>query len=118
MSNKLLQIDQFGLHYIMRLDSKKLTVQTFMGSICSLITIIVVSYYAYLQTAMLFDRKDDLIVSSTQVDFFDSDFTFDASMGLNFAVAFTAYDSETEDILDPSYGSLTFSAYGWGNPDI
>ena len=35
-------------------------------------------------------------------------------MGLNFAVAFSAYDSETEDILDPSYGSLTFNNYAWG----
>ena len=35
-------------------------------------------------------------------------------MGLNFAIAFSAYDSETEDILDPSYGNLTFTYYRWG----
>jgi len=33
---------------------------------------------------------------------------------LNFAVSFTAYDLETENILDPSYGSLTFVKYSWG----
>ena len=36
-------------------------------------------------------------------------------MGLYFAVAFTAYDNEREDILDPSYGSLTYTTYEWGD---
>ena len=30
------------------------------------------------------------------------------------AAAFTAYDSETENILDPSYGELVFNHYFWG----
>ena len=29
-------------------------------------------------------------------------------------MAFTAYDSETEEILDPSYGRISFSRYEWG----
>ena len=38
-------------------------------------------------------------------------------MGLNFAVAFTAYDNEREEILHPSYGSLTFTTYEWGEDE-
>ena len=36
--------------------------------------------------------------------------------GMNFAIAFTAYDNERESILDPSYGRLIFNHYSWG-PD-
>ena len=35
---------------------------------------------------------------------------------MNFAIAFTAYDNENENILDPSYGRLIFNHYSWG-PD-
>ena len=47
-----------------------------------------------------------------------SDSVFTYKTGLNFAVAFTAYDGETEWILDPSYGELVFKLNSWGvNPD-
>ena len=29
-------------------------------------------------------------------------------------MAFTAYDSEDEWILDPTYGQLVFNSYSWG----
>ena len=32
----------------------------------------------------------------------------------NLAAAFTAYDNETEPILDPSYGELVFKHCYWG----
>ena len=32
-------------------------------------------------------------------------------------MAFTAYDSETEPILDPSYGRIVFNSYQWGDTD-
>ena len=34
--------------------------------------------------------------------------------GFNIAAAFTAFDSETEYILDASYGELVFMHYFWG----
>ena len=34
--------------------------------------------------------------------------------GFNIAAAFTGFDSETEDILDPMYGELAFMHYYWG----
>ena len=36
---------------------------------------------------------------------------------MNFAIAFTAYDDETEPILDESLGELVFNSYSWGNDD-
>ena len=34
--------------------------------------------------------------------------------GFNIAVAFSAYDSEREPILDPSIGELYFAVAAWG----
>lgn len=36
---------------------------------------------------------------------------------MNFAIAFSAYDNEREDILDPSYGNLQFTTYEWGEDE-
>ena len=85
-----------------------------MGSVCSLLLIIIVSAYAYIKIDVFLLKKGMNIMTSTQNDFYDSNFTFDYSAGLNLAFAFTAYDSETEDILDPSYGKISFIRYEWG----
>ena len=53
-------------------------------------------------------------MTSTQARHFPEEYVMDFEQGLNFAFAFTAYDNETEDILDPSYGKLIFSRYEWG----
>lgn len=36
---------------------------------------------------------------------------------MNIAVAFSAYDSEQEYILDPTYGELRFTSLSWGNDE-
>ena len=49
---------------------------------------------------------------------FDPDYVFDYSQKFNIAVAFTAYDSNPEPILDPTYGELIFNHFEWGpKPD-
>ena len=35
-------------------------------------------------------------------------------MGLNFAIAISEYDNETENILHPSYGNISFNTLEWG----
>ena len=46
--------------------------------------------------------------------FYDVDDVMDMSQNFNFAVAFTAYDNERENIIDPSIGDLVFIANQWG----
>lgn len=98
----------------MKLDGEGKFVQTFIGSAFSLILLAIVLAYAYQKVDVWMNKKDIDIMSSLQTDHFDADYVFDYSQGLNFAFAFTAYDSETEDILDPSYGRIIFSRYAWG----
>ena len=74
--------------------------------------------YGYLKLDVLLRNKDVDVLSVVYDKHFDYNTHFTASKGLNIAAAFTAYDSETEWILDESYGELVFNSYSWGpNPD-
>ena len=53
-------------------------------------------------------------MTSIHSSFFDASHTFDQSKGLKFAVAFSAFDDETEPILDKSIGRLIINSYEWG----
>ena len=47
----------------------------------------------------------------------DTDFVMTYEAGLNFAAAFTAFDSVREPILDRSIGELVFKAWEWGEDE-
>ena len=98
----------------MKLDGEKEQVKTFMGSICSIFILVVVSLYAYQKFDVYLNKLSVDIMTSVQRAHFSSDYVFDHEQVLNFAIGFTAFDSETEDILDPSYGKITFMKYEWG----
>ena len=53
-------------------------------------------------------------MTSIQDSFFSLDHRFDYEHGLNIAAAFTAFDSETENILRPDIGRIVFREYNWG----
>ena len=98
----------------MKLDGEKEQVKTFMGSICSIFILVVVSLYAYQKFDVYLNKLSVDIMTSVQRAHFSADYVFDHEQGLNFAIGFTAFDSETEDILDPSYGKIAFMKYEWG----
>lgn len=98
----------------MKLDGEKERVKTFMGSICSIFILVVVSLYAYQKFDVYMNKLSVDIMTSVQRAHFSADYVFDHEQGLNFAIGFTAFDSETEDILDPSYGKIAFMKYEWG----
>lgn len=86
-------------------------VQTLMGTLCSLLMFVVVVAYAYQKTGVWLNKKDISIQYSSQDSFYDENYVFDHEQGLNFAIAFTAYDDETEPILDESIGRIVFNSY-------
>ena len=89
-----------------------------MGSLCSILVLFLTATFALIKIDVFFARKDNDVMSSTLVKAIADDSVFSAEDGLNFAVAFTAYDNETEDILDPTYGNVVFRNSEWGpTPD-
>ena len=89
-----------------------------MGTFCSLILLIITFIYAYQKLGVFLGKKDISIMYSSEDMYFNDADLFTHKMGLNIAVAFSAYDSEEEWVLDPAYGSLHLNHRSWGeNPD-
>ena len=64
----------------------------------------------------MFLKKKDVDVLSTVNDrFYSSDDVINYQNGFNIAVAFSAFDSNPEPLLDQSYGELVFKHYFWGH---
>ena len=117
VSHNVQSIDQFGESFRMKLDKHRHSVNSTIGSFFSFIMFVVVAAYAYQKTDVWLEKKDVDIMSSTQRQAHGTDMIFDASKGLNVAIAFTAYDNVEEYILDPSYGEIVFREYKWGEDD-
>lgn len=88
----------------MKLDRDRDVLQTFMGSTCTILIAIITILYAYQKTDVWLGKKDVDIMSSVIESHFNDSYVFSHANGLNVAVAFTAYDSEREPILDKSIG--------------
>ena len=95
-------------------DSGGQTYGSIMGAICSIILLLITVFYAYLKLMVLIEKTDVNILTSELDMHYDDTEEFTYENGLNIAVAFTAYDSETEWILLPEYGELVFNYAEWG----
>lgn len=116
---KLKRTDIFGGQFRMRLDKGNLSLNSFVGSLVSIILFLTLLNFAYLKADVLINKKDVDVLSTVNDRFFtpDDQITY-SDNGFNIAAAFTAYDSDTEYILDATYGELVFKHYFWGlQPD-
>ena len=98
----------------MKLDAGVEALPSKAGFFFTILLSIVVIGYATVKADVLMYKKDIDIMSVVKRDFYAPEEPFDYSDGLNIAVAFTAYDDETEPILDPSIGELIFESYEFG----
>ena len=98
----------------MKLDEGKTHIQSYCGALLSLILTFTILVYSYQKADVLIAKKDVDILSTINDGAFDSDFIFDYDSGLNFAFAFTAYDSNPEPILNETIGRLQFNHFRWG----
>ena len=98
----------------MKIDHGEENINSFFGGIFSLLLLILVILYCIQKADVLISKKDVDILSTINDGAFSPDDIFDYSKGFAFAAAFTAYDSETENILFPEYGSLVYTHYSWG----
>ena len=98
----------------MKLDRDRQVVQSTMGSCFSVLVFALVIMYAYLKIDTFVNKKDVDVMSSMKTDHLSPDDIISLDTGFNVAVALTAYDNETEYILDKSIGRLVYKSYSWG----
>ena len=88
------------------------------GGLGSLVVFITMIFYAYTKADVLYTKRGVDILSAVNDSYFSPDYVFNHDNGLNFAVGFTAYDSNREEILEPEIGEIIFNLYSWGpEPD-
>ena len=114
LQEKFFVLDQFGESFAMGLDKNgKKAQMSYAGSIFSLLLLGVTVAYSFLKINNLIEKKEVDIMSTVNQLRFSEDYIFSAEQGFNIAIAFTAYDSETEPILDPRYADIQFLAVEW-----
>ena len=104
----------FGEGISMKVDGGDDQLKSGLGIFCSILLLIVTSFFAYTKLLVYAKKQDISVTSATSTLFFDDKDVFGIEQGMNIAVAFTAYDSKTEYELDPSYGDIVFNSYIWG----
>ena len=77
-----------------------------MGSLLSLILVATILTYLYQKVEVMMGRKGVDLQSAFMEKYFTEFDSFGYDQGMNFAVAFTAYNNEREPILDPEYGYI------------
>ena len=89
-----------------------------MGSLCTILILVITVVYSIQKLAVLNWRKDVDILSAVNSLVFTSEDKFTHANGFNIAVAFTEYNYNQEWELEPRYGSLVVNSFSWGvNPD-
>ena len=83
---------------------------TNLGSVFSLLLIIVLLGYSYQKIHIFYEKTKIDILETTLEGYYPEEYVFKWDNGFNIAVAVTAYDNERENILDPSIADLGFYA--------
>ena len=98
----------------MKIDKGLLSLPSWMGTCCSILTFIILSAYT-IQKADVLVNKHDVSLQAAQNDlFFTSEFVFDRAQGFNVAITFASFAEEGDlDDLDPAYGEFNFAINSW-----
>ena len=101
----------------MKVDAGLESIPTTAGVFFTLLLWAILLGYTYQKTNILISRSNVDTLSSINVAFYDDEYVFDHAKGLFIAVAFTAWDTEPENILHPSIGEIVFIAEEWGEDE-
>ena len=112
--DRLLALDYFGESFFMKLDAGITKLNSWSGFVFSVLLILILGGYAGQKLDVLVNNGDIDIFETEIYAYFDDTHSFGAENDLHLAVAFTAYDSVREPILDPTIGELAFKAFEWG----
>lgn len=118
MQEKTLQLDMYRKPFLFLLPDHNEQYRTFLGSILSLITFLIMGFYSVYKIMTLFAITDYRIMKATSENYFDVLPGFSERDGFSIAAAVTAYDGSPEPIEDPEIGTLKIYLKYWGHPQF
>ena len=86
--------DKFGRGFGLKMDSGKGAMKTHVGTLCTCIWVAIMIAYGGTKIDTLINKKGISILTTNSDMHFKGYEEFDYAQGLNFAVAFTGYDSK------------------------
>lgn len=111
------QVDQYAKSFDFWLPGGDKRYPTYCGASMTIISLLVLCFYAYMQSAKLNDKpvtvETDIVTTGTREQFFGTDFVY--SENLMFAFGLTAFDNQRESIEDPSFGVVKAYYESWGS---
>ena len=93
-AKKFRSLDIFGESYAQKLEGDETVIQSYFGSICSVLIAVMTILYALQKLDVIISKKDVDILSTVKEGFFDQDYVFSYKNRLNIAAAFTGYDEK------------------------
>ena len=112
---KFMKIDIFAQPFRLILPDGENKYRSFLGSLLSLLTAILLVGYGAYKIQELASNSDYKIQIQDQRYYYDAadEFTFE-DHGFMIAAAITAYDGSPDDITDPEIGEVKFVMKRWG----
>ena len=108
LRDQILDKDQFGESFKMSINGHTKHVKTWIGICCTIILYTTITTTIFILALKMMDRKEVSIETTIKDSFYSSTDVFSYDKGLSVAVALTAFNSEANQILDPTYGELVF----------
>ena len=114
----MLWLDMYKRPFSLLLPDGKQEYRTFIGSILSLITVLIFLPYLVWKMEVIFSQEDFKVYTKELQNFYTQDDKF--GMGQNFMIAagITAYDGSPADEEDLSVGKLRFIMKVWGTGEL
>ena len=88
-----------------------------MGVFCTIILVLILLSFTAQKIDILITKSEVDTLTSTNIAYYDDDYVFDHAKGFFIALAFTAWDNEPENILQPEIGEITFIVDEWGEDE-
>ena len=83
------------------------------GLFFTVLLYLIVGGYTLQKIEVMISKRGLETMSVVKTNFYDDSYVFDQEQGLDIAVAFTDFDNERDNILDPSIGKFVFVVEEW-----
>ena len=114
LQQRMLSLDLYRLPFRLLLPDNQDQYRTFLGSILSIFTVVIILTYTGYKMAQLASTEEFKIQLRQKDYFYDPKSVFSSqSDHFNLAAAITAYDGDPDPIEDETYGSVVFKRKIW-----
>ena len=115
VKRQVLNLDIHKRHFELLIPGGEQNYKTFLGSLISFFTIILMFQNTIVNSLKLINITDFKLLETEEENYFPIDQTFGTTDGFQIGAAITAYDQNPDSIEDPTIGTLEFYMKEFGS---